>query len=296
MKYKPEGVDKLTFTKDLNSLFLYIPHSSYYLPEEFYKNLNLTEDQVKENLEYFTDYKSKELFTYYDYFFNYNEAIFKYASIFVDPMKRKSELTQNARGCIITKDLIGRKIHSCLDNTYLEFANNIYDDYSNEVDEKINDILNKTNKLLFISCHTFHEKMYIDYCFPNSKEVYDYKLTMFLKKHHQVDITICYNDDDLYSEELAHDAFCFLYTFLGKECSIQLNYPVSKVAIPKGYKKDINRPAAFLEFHFNRIFVAKDKNIQFIAEMIHELYCFLLKMMDDEKILNKWKEQFKKDC
>ena len=174
-----------------DKIIIHIPHSSLYLPKEFYNRIILDKEYVEEENKFMCDYKV-------DLFLpkGFNILKFNYSRLFCDVERYKidklEEMSKYGMGVIYEKDSNGNKFIN-LDKKY---KNNIikkyYDKHHNKFNNLVNETLKKYNICYIIDLHSYSD-LFVkkvlnksnnpDICIGINKEYYSKKLTDFTINH-----------------------------------------------------------------------------------------------------------------
>ena len=246
-----------------SNILIHVPHSSIYLPDEFYKRSILSKEKIEKENIFISDYLIDTFIPE-----NVNIIKFEYSRMFCDVERfkegEKEIMSKYGMGVIYEKDHNGNNF-IILDDKYKEnIIKNIYDKHHKLLDDKVTDILKTHSKAYIIDLHSFSEKF----------------VKKVLNKGKCPDICVGY-DDGYCNINLIN---MIVNHFKSYGYTVKINYPYSGSIIPNKYFKENNTSINSFMIEINKNLYL-DNNVK----LNNKKYNSLKSCMDDfYKILNNY--------
>lgn len=174
-----------------NKIIIHVPHSSLYLPNEFYKRTTLDKDYIEKENIFMCDYKIDEFLPT-----NFNIIKFNYSRMFCDVERYKidelEEMSKYGMGVIYGKDSNNKKFIN-IDKKYKnKVIRKYYDKHHNKFNKLVQKSLKKYDECYIIDLHSYSDffvKKVLnktdnpDICIGITKKYYSKKLTNFTINH-----------------------------------------------------------------------------------------------------------------
>jgi len=259
--------------KDLARVFLHVPHSSNYIPPEFYENLNITKEQLEKYNEFYIDKDAKELFYIPKSCTKVFE--FKYSRLFCDVERRlvnsKETMASIGEGFLYESCALlneePKKLHTKITREYKKKVIQIYKERQQTMYDAITENWT-TDKLpaVFIDAHTFHD----DLVMSTAQRLY-----RKIRREDIPDICIGFNDGDEHSNLFAYDIKEIFDQNHYKTC---FNFPYQGCLVPK-YNKKINKSKmAYVMIEINRRVYDDEKKFKQVQGVLKQIYVKLMRI------------------
>ena len=146
-------------TKDLGFVVVHIPHSSFYIPEEYKKDFLITEDLLQKELAQMTDSYCDEL---YDAPEIKNKIIAPVSRLICDMERFRDDKhesnSKRGHGLMYTKTSTGKRLRENDQNLRNRILDEFYDPHHRCFEKAVENALKKYNKCLIIDAHSFNSK------------------------------------------------------------------------------------------------------------------------------------------
>ena len=211
-------------------ILLHLPHSSYFIPEQYKKLFVLSSQQLQQEQILMTDSYTDELFD-----LPFSKLVFPVSRLVCDVERfrkeKDEEMTKQGMWVCYTKthDLKTLKI---VDKAHKkEILEKYYDIHHKKFENEVKNILKENKKCLIIDCHSFHSKS-LPY------ELY--------KEDSRPDI--CIGIDDFHTPICLQEKLVAAFETLGY--TVGLNEPFKGTIVPlKCYQKDKRVQSIMLEIN-----------------------------------------------
>lgn len=208
-------------------ILIHVPHSSLYIPEEYRKKCLITAEELDIENEFMCDYRVNDIFD------GEHSIVFPYSRLYCDIERFKDDseiMNKYGMGYIYTKTSTGKDMFkpSKIDK---EKITAIYDQYHEELNNKVSEILDKYNKCIIIDLHSYYSEL-VSRLF-NYNDLPDICLGV---------------EDEYYSPELVS---YLINSFKDYGYSVSINYPYSGSLVPSKFfgMKNTNIVSVMIELN-----------------------------------------------
>lgn len=241
-----KAIRKRRQKNNINKFIIHIPHSSTYLPKDFYNRLLVDKEYIdKENIfisDFYVDYFVPEKFN--------NIVKFEYSRLMCDveryKIDRLEEMSKYGMGVVYEKDSNNNKFIDINKKYKKEIIKKYYDTHHNNLNNMIEKVLDEYDSCYIIDLHSFSDKF----------------VNKVFNKTNNPDICIGI-DKEYYSKELTN---LTINHFKEYGYSVKVNYPYSGTMTPN--KKDNRVKSIMIEIN-KRIYL--DKNFKSNEDIILSL-------------------------
>ncbi len=230
----------------MNNILINIPHSSIVLPDEFYKRLLISSEELEEELNLLTDLYTDKLLD--DKTYNIIRA--KYSRLYCDVERfandDEEEMSKIGMGVVYTKTTSGKNL-TRIDQDYKDkIIKEYYNKYHEKLYHKTKELLENYQKVIIIDLHSFSDE--------GTKKVGKKKL------RETPDICLGYTEGfiDRKILNIVKDIF------LKNGYTVEENYPFSGSIVPYEYYKNNNNRITSIMIEINKkVYLnSKDKFLQ----------------------------------
>lgn len=210
-----------------NNIILHIPHSSTFIPDYTYYDV----DYLKQEIELLTDHATDKIF--YSNFANL--LITPFSRVFCDVERFANDedepMSKFGRGFYYTKTDDGNFLRDETASYKNHVFENYYKAHHDKLNELVSDSLNNFDNAIIIDCHSFSDTPFE---------------TDLIKEENRPDI--CIGTDNFHTPQKLIDEVLKFYTNVGY--SIEINNPYSGTIVnSESYQKDENVYSIMIEIN-----------------------------------------------
>ncbi|MBR6779039.1 MAG: N-formylglutamate amidohydrolase [Clostridia bacterium] len=240
----------------MNKILLHIPHFATKVPKFFWKDVCVKKEIINQFINDITDTDTNKLFGAN----KYEKIQFGFSRVFCDVEKFADDsvetMSKFGMGVVYNKTNHGVQFRQVNEDYKQYILDNYYYPYHNQLDAKVQNMLNDENKVIIIDCHSF------------SKDI-----IMFDKKKNNLpDICIGFNGTMDKLSKLAVDYFSKL------GYNVKTNYPYDGSIIPNSILKKPNKNILSVMLEINKeIYLYNKDRLKKLKNEINEFLKFIEK-------------------
>lgn len=230
-------------------ILIHIPHSSLFIPEDYKSKSLISREELDKENKFMCDYRMNEFFD------NKQSIVFPYSRLYCDIERfRDSSEVMNkyGMGYIYTKTSTGEDMFnpSLKDKKKI---NKIYDNYHEDLNNKVSKVLDKYNKCIIIDLHSYSSEL----------------VSRLFDCNDSPDICLGV-EEDYYSKEIVD---YLIDSFKSYGYTIEINYPYSGSLVPNKFygRKNTNIVSIMIEVN-KRVYLDDfDKFKKILNDIINKI-------------------------